>query len=83
MPRYDELKNDCFALATIPDGYNGATARVGLALHDGRIWTVADCGAFPSHLAAHDIDHARQVIANDPAGHFQNVQPIGRGWSYV
>lgn len=44
--KYEVMKERVTAYATVPNGYNGAFATVGLAWVDGILFEVADCGYY-------------------------------------
>jgi len=64
--KYNEMKTKVFASGTIPDGYFGDRRHVDFALHNDRIYVVADCGFFWSGLTEVDTASAKWILENHP-----------------
>jgi len=80
-PNYEQMKNLIFARGVIPDGYNGKTADVGFALHDGEVYTVAWCGYFRSGISANNYDQAINALRKrGDTSHLKKIIDI-KQWS--
>lgn len=62
---YNDAVDAIFATATVEDGYNGQTAKVGLAFLDGKLVEVTKTGMYKSRIVAKDQSEALGKIKAD------------------
>lgn len=81
-PLYENVRANVFGHATRPDGYHGATIRIGLSWWRGRVWAIADFGCFPDAPARIESepratrDEVIAALTENQSGFYRDFVPV-------